>query len=388
MNLQNLRQASHALRSQFFICGVLFATWGVHVPTVKAHYGLDERELAGAMLAAGVGSLLALSQAGRAVAKLGPRGVALITGPAVCIAIASLIASTHIAALFALMLAFGALMSLLDVAVNAEASEIERLSGAHVMSGFHGMFSLGGMFGAGLGSAATALGFTPQQHLLVAAGIGLPVLVVGAFFMLPVEPQPAEAKPQSRIPRGALLLIGVLAALGLVTEGAMYDWSVLYMKQERGADTATAALAYAAFSAAMAGGRFCGDWVRARWPSITVMRWSGALAAIGMALVLMLPWPTASLLTFAIVGLGLANVVPVLFSAASNLPGVPPAHGIATVSSVGWLGMMAGPPMIGFIAHASSLAVGLIVVVVFAAVMALAARQALAGVRDQRSPSQ
>ena len=118
------------------------------------------------------------------------------------------------------------------------------------------------------------------------------------------------------------------------------------------------------------------------------MRWSGALAAIGMALVLMLPWPTASLLTFAIVGLGLANVVPVLFSAASNLPGVPPAHGIATVSSVGWLGMMAGPPMIGFIAHASSLAVGLIVVVVFAAVMALAARQALAGVRDQRSPSQ
>ncbi|XHS79654.1 MFS transporter [Burkholderiaceae bacterium UC74_6] len=384
----NLRQASHALRSQFFICGVLFATWGVHVPTVKAHYGLDERELAGAMLAAGIGSLAALSQAGRAVAKLGPRGVSLLTGPACCVAIASLIASQHVAALFALMLVFGALISLLDVAVNAEASEIERQTGAHVMSGFHGMFSLGGMFGAGLGSAATALGFTPQQHLLLAAGIGLPTLIVGSFFMLPVEPQPDDGgKPHSRIPRGALLLIGVLAALGLVTEGAMYDWSVLYMKQERASDTATAALAYAAFSAAMAGGRFCGDWVRARWSPIAVMRCSGTLAAVGMALVLVLPWPMASLLTFALVGLGLANVVPVLFSAASNLPGVPPAHAIAAVSSVGWLGMMAGPPMIGFIAQASSLTVGLIVVVVFAAVMALAAQRALADVH-QGSPSQ
>jgi len=380
----NLRQASYALRSQFFICGVLFATWGVHVPTVKAHYGLDERELAGAMLAAGIGSLAALSQAGRAVAKLGPRGVSLLTGPACCVAVALLIQSSHVAVLFALMGAFGALISLLDVAVNAEASEIERQTGAHVMSGFHGMFSLGGMFGAGLGSAANALGFTPQQHLLMAAGIGLPMLVVGAFFMLPVESQPEETHRGSRIPRGALLLIGVLAALGLVTEGAMYDWSVLYMKQERASDTATAALAYAAFSAAMAGGRFCGDWVRARWSPITVMRWSGALAAVGMALVLALPWPMASLLTFAIVGLGLANVVPVLFSAASKLPAVPPAHAIAAVSSVGWLGMMAGPPMIGFIAQASSLTAGLIVVVVFAAVMALAARHALAGAHQAR----
>ena len=380
----NLRPASHALRLQFFVIGVLFATWGVHVPTVKSHYGLDERGLALAMLTAGVGSLASLSQAGRIVAWLGPRGVSLLAGPACCLAVAGLIATTSLPVLLALMLAFGAFGSLFDVAVNAEASEIERVSGGHLMSGFHGMFSLGGMCGAGLGSAATALGFTAQQHLLLAAGLCMPTVIVAAFFMLPVEAPSEEAKRPMGIPRGALLLIGILAALGLITEGAMYDWSVLYMKQERGSDVATAALAYAAFSAAMAAGRFGGDWVRSHWSPVKVMRWSGALAAIGMALVLLLPWPMASLLTFAAVGLGLSNVVPVLFSAASRLPGVAPAHGIAAVSSLGYLGMMAGPPLIGVLAHASSLTLGLSTIVLFAAVMSLAAKRAL----GQGSPSQ
>ena len=374
----------HALRSQFFVLGLLFSTWGVHVPTVKAHYGLDDRGLAMAMLTGGVGSLLVLSQAGRIVGRLGPRKVSLLMGLALCVAVACLIASTHLAALLAVMLAFGATGSLFDVAINAEASEIERLSGEHLMSGFHGMFSLGGMFGAGLGSAATALGFTAQEHLLLATGLCVPAVVVASLFMLPVEPAAEEAKGPMGIPRGALLLIGVLGALGLITEGAMYDWSVLYMKQERGSDAPTAALAYAAFCAAMAIGRFGGDWVRARWSPVTLMRWSGALAAAGMALVLLAPWPLASLLTFAAVGLGLSNVVPVLFSAASKLPGVAPAHGIAAVSSLGYLGMMAGPPLIGLLAQAWSLTLGLSTVVLFAAVMGLAAKRALA----QGSPSQ
>ena len=378
----------HALRSQFFVLGVLFSSWGVHVPTVKAHYGLDDRQLAMAMLTGGVGSLIALSQAGRVVARLGPRRVSLLMGLACAASVAALIASTQIAALLIVMLAFGVTGSLFDVAINAEASEIERLSGGHLMSGFHGMFSLGGMCGAGLGSAATALGFSAQQHLLLATGLCVPAVVIASLFMLALEPAAEEAKRPMGIPRGALLLIGVLAALGLITEGAMYDWSVLYMKQERGSDAPVAALAFAAFSAAMAIGRFGGDWARARWSSVTLMRWSGALAAAGMALVLLLPWPIASLLTFAAVGLGLSNVVPVLFSAASKLPGVAPAHGIAAVSSLGYLGMMAGPPLIGLLAQASSLTVGLSTVVLFAAVMGLAARRALGNASAQGSPSQ
>ena len=374
----NLRSASHALRSQFFISGLLFATWGVHVPTVKNHYDLDERGLALAMLAAGVGSLGALSQAGRVIARWGPAQVARLTGLLCCAAVASLVASSHLAVLLTLMLLFGVCASLFDVAINAEASEVERLGGGHVMSGFHGMFSLGGMCGAGLGAITQAVGLTAQEHLLLAAGLAVPAVLAASAFMLPMQaPEPGAREPLS-LPRGALLLIGLLAALGLLSEGAMYDWSVLYMKQERASGPGTAAMAYAAFSAAMALGRFGGDAVRARWSPVAVLRWSGALAAAGMATALLLPWSATALLGFAVVGLGLSNVVPVLFSAASRQPDVAPAHGIAAVSSVGYLGMMAGPPLIGVVAHATSLGAGLIAVAVFAAAMALAAQQALA----------
>lgn len=157
----------------------------------------------------------------------------------------------------------------------------------------------------------------------------------------------------------------------------MYDWSVLFLKQERASDAGTAALAYASFSAAMAAGRFGGDWVRARLAPRRLMRLSGWLAAAGMTLSLLVPSPLAGLVGFALVGLGLSNVVPVLFSAASQVPGVPPAHGIAAVSSVGYLGMMAGPPLIGLIAERFSLTAGLVVVVVFAAFMALSAKRAM-----------
>lgn len=157
----------------------------------------------------------------------------------------------------------------------------------------------------------------------------------------------------------------------------MYDWSVLFMKQERDSTASTAALAYASFSGAMAVGRFGGDWVRARLSGTALMRASGVLAAAGMALALAVPSAAVALAGFALVGLGLSNVVPVLFSAASRVPGVSSAHGIAAVSGVGYLGMMAGPPLIGLVAEHSSLTAGLVVVVVFAVFMALSARRAM-----------
>jgi predicted MFS family arabinose efflux permease len=265
-------------------------------------------------------------------------------------------------ALLAVMLVFGISGSLMDVAINTEATEIEHQSGRPLMSGFHGMFSLGGMAGASLGSAAPSLGLSAQGHLFVATGLGAVVSLLASRAMLPVPDQPAGEKQPLSLPRGPLLLLGVLASMGLIAEGAMYDWSVLFMKQERDSVASTAALAYASFSGAMAAGRFGGDWVRARLSGPVLMRASGVLAAAGMALA---------------VGLGLSNVVPVLFSAASQVPGVSSAHGIAAVSGVGYLGMMAGPPLIGLVAEHSSLTHGLLVVVVFAVFMALTAKRAL-----------
>jgi len=244
------------------------------------------------------------------------------------------------------------------------------------MSGFHAMFSLGGMVGAGVGSLLPLLGWTPQTHLLVACGTGM-VLILGACAaMLKMRTDAGESQPLS-LPRGVLALIGTLAALGLIAEGAMYDWSVLFMKQERGSDATISALGYASFSLAMALGRFGGDWVRARVAPVPLMVASGLLAAAGMATALLVPLADAGLLGFALVGLGLSNVVPVLFSAASKVPGVSAAHGIAAVSSLGYLGMMAGPPLIGMLAEHTSLTAGLSCVVFFAVIMAMSASRAL-----------
>jgi predicted MFS family arabinose efflux permease len=369
-------RATWAVRLQFFIAGALFATWGVHVPTVKLHYAIGEQALAIAMLAAGVGAVLTLTQAGRIVGRHGPRRAALVSGVLCVVSVAALLSTTSYVGLLAVMVVFGIGTSLFDVSINAAASDLERLDGRSLMSGFHGMFSLGGMVGAALGSALLARQVEPNAHLVAAAFGSLVAIVAAAAVMLQTVAGANEDGPRFALPRGVLALLGILAALGLIAEGAMYDWSVLYMTQELHSEPGFAALAYASFSAAMAAARFGGDWVRERVSPPVLMSSSAALAAVSMAAVLWIAHPVVTLVGFALVGLGFANVVPVLFSTAAKVD-PNPAHGIAVVASLGYLGMMAGPPLIGIIAEYSSLTIGLVSVAVFAAVLAAAAPRAL-----------
>jgi fucose permease len=375
---RTLHRAVWALRAQFFVAGALFATWGVHVPNVKAHYALGEQALGIAMLASGVGSIVALLQAGRVLARHAPRRVVPLMAVACVAAVGSLLVPDRYGVLLALMLAYGIAAALFDVAINDEATEIERQAGRPLMSGFHGMFSLGGMVGAASWSLLAPAGVSAMAHLVgAAATLGVMALVASPFMLRQVRHQQAGGTPLS-LPRGPLVLLGVMAALGLLGEGAMYDWSVLYLRQELAAPAGLASLGYASFSGAMAAGRFGGDWVRARVRPGTLLRASGVLGALGMTLALAVPHPLAALAGFALVGVGFSNIVPVLFSAAGQQPGIAPAHGIAAVSSVGYFGLMAGPPVIGFIAEARSLTAGLLVVIFFSAVVAAMAERALA----------
>ncbi|MDI1259021.1 MFS transporter [Aquabacterium sp.] len=369
------QHATWAIRGQFFAAGALFATWGVQVPMVKAHYGLSETTLALAMLAAGIGSVTGLTQAGRIVGRLGPRTVAGVTGLLAALAITLLLATNHPVALLTLMLTFGLAASLFDVAINVAASEIERQAKRPLMSGFHGLFSLGGMAGAGFGSVMQGLGVSATLHLLT-AGVACAFLTIwGYLHMHGRRDTPSDGGLV--LPRGVLGLIGALAALGLLCEGAIYDWSVLYMRESLQAPPATAALAYASFSGAMAATRFGGDYLRARISSVRLVQVCGVLAALGMALTLVTDDPIVALLGFALIGLGLGNVVPVLFSAAARVPGVKPADGIAAVAALGYLGMMVGPPLIGVVAEWQTLSSGMALVMLFAATLSLAARRAL-----------
>jgi predicted MFS family arabinose efflux permease len=365
------------LRALFLVAGVLFATWGVHVPTVKLHYGLGEQALALAMLAGGVGAIGGLTQAGRLIGRHGPRVVALAAGAVCAVSIGLLLAFDDVASLWALMVVFGVSNSLLDVSINVAATDLEARAGRPLMSGFHGMFSLGGMVGAAVGGALLAGGVPPTSHLMAATLAGLVLVGFGCWTMPRLAKAGEGGGSAFILPRGTLLLIGVLAALGLIAEGAMYDWSVLYVKQELQSDAPTAALAYASFSGAMAAARFGGDWVRSRLSSALLVRASGLLAAAGMSLALLTRSPEVALFGFALVGLGFANIVPVLFSAAATVPGIKPADGIAAVASLGYFGMMVGPPLIGFVAEHRSLTSGLATVVLAAVLLAAAARTAL-----------
>jgi predicted MFS family arabinose efflux permease len=276
-----------------------------------------------------------------------------------------------------LLAAFGLVTSVFDVAINTEAAQLEMQSGTPLMSGMHGMFSLGGMAGAATGSAVLAAGMGAQTHLLLVAAVMVLLVAVSSTRMLPkavATGNAAGADHSFRLPRGPLAVLGVLAALGLIAEGAIYDWSVLYMQQELGSLQKQAALAYAAFSAAMAAARFGGDAMRARFTPVALLRGSGVLAAAAMTLVLSTDLPWLALVGFAGVGVGFANVVPILFGASARVPGVEPASGIASVSAVAYLGFMAGPAVIGLLARASSLTAALYVVVIFAAALAASAR--------------
>ncbi|WP_418317664.1 MFS transporter [Piscinibacter sakaiensis] len=373
---QQLARARWATRAQFAALGLLAGAWGVHIPSVKAHYQLDEFNLSLMLLAGGCGAVSMLFVAGRAIGRFGARRGAAMAGLAVCAALMLVLAWAGIVPLLLTMLLLGAGMSLFDVAINAEGTALESLGGRSVMSNLHAMFSVGGMAGAGLTSLLLRAGVAPLLQLLLVGSAVAVLIVVASRSMLEVHPRD-DSLPQAHFawPRGQLLVIGLLVFCGMTAEGVMYDWSVLYLEQQVLMSQAQAGLGYAAFAAAMAATRFAGDALRSRFAERRVLGFGAAVAATAMAIVLVSGHPLLSVVGFALVGAGLAPVVPILFSAATRVRGVSRAAAIASASSVGYVGFMVGPPLIGGIAHASSLTIALGVVVVAAALLAIGARR-------------
>ena len=367
--------ARGATRVQFFCLGAAFGTWGVHVPSAKLHYALGDVGLAFALFAAGVGAVLALFRAGAIVGRVGARAACVGSGSVVCATLALLLATPAYALLLLWLTLFGAAGAIFDVAINTEGSALEAEGGRKVMSGFHAMFSVGGMAAAGVGAWLLRHGVAAPVHLGVAGGVLAMAIGIASRSMLPTAPPEPVALGGGSRPRGVLLLLGLLAAAGMLAEGAMYDWSVLYLHLELGAPQSAAALGYASFTGAMAAGRFGGDALRARFSAARLLGASAALAAVAMAAVLLVADPRLALLGFALVGLGLANVVPILLAGATRVPGVAPAAAIATVSALGYAGFLCGPPLVGALAEATSLTVALGLVVAASAVLGWGARR-------------
>jgi len=375
-SLSDLRRARWATRLLFMALGTLAGTWGAHIPSLKARYAINEATLSMVLLAAAIGAVLSLFVAGRVVGRFGARKVAVVSALVMSLMLGVVLEYPGVATLLPTMLLFGASMSLFDVAINTEGSELESLSGRAIMSNLHGMFSVGGMTGAAIAAYLLGAGVAPRLQLFgVCAGVAV-VAVIASRGMLETHAAPADEGEKSHFawPRGLLLIIGLLIFAGMTAEGVMYDWCVLYLKQDVGMPQAQAALGYATFSAAMALARFGGDFLRSRYSERALLRFGASLAAVAMAVVLLSANPWVALVGFALAGAGLAPVAPILFNAATRVPGVSRAAAIASVTSIGYSGFMIGPPVIGSIATAASLTWALCAVVLASVVLAYGAR--------------
>src|SRR5260364_253513 len=333
MQTNTLLRARLGTMALFFISGALYASWGLHVPTIKEKFALSDIMLAVALFMVAAGPISIITHIGVWVARAGGRTACTAGGLFVCACLALLVWIPWFALLLPLLVLFGISTGVMDVAVNAEAASVEIALRRPIMSMMHGVFSIGGATGAALGGLALSAGMTPLRHLLLVSAIGAIVALIARPALLPPADTRAAAQPRGSW-RG-LWLLGSLACVAFIAEDALYDWTTVYMRDSLHTQYGVAGAAYAVFSAGMALGRFFGDPIRARLGNQKCVQLSGVLACIGMSIALVWQTPWAALAGFMLTGLGLANLVPVMFAAAARVQGAHAAESIAR----GWYGL-------------------------------------------------
>jgi predicted MFS family arabinose efflux permease len=365
------RAARFAVATLFFLNGALFATWVARIPALQVQRGFNHAELGLALLALAMGAMVAMPLAGLATARFGSAAVSKASVLLFCAFLPVLpIAPNTVVFVIALIL-FGAAHGTMDIAMNAHAVEVEKEYRVPIMSSFHALFSIGGLTGAAAGGGLASIGLTPAIHFAIVGAL-FTVTAAAVFRWLKLAPKKiaiAPSRPSEQRTFLTLLRMPGLAALGTVAlcvmmgEGAIADWSGVYLRTVREAPESVAALGYAVFSVAMAVGRLFGDFLSARLGAVRLVRAGGLTAAAGLLGALTLPGTAPTLIGLGLVGLGFSAIVPIVFSAAGRTAGITPAVALATVTTTGYLGFLIGPPVIGFAAEFVGLPIALGIIV-------------------------
>lgn len=359
-------------RLTFLLSGMALGAWAPLVPFARDRAGIEDAQLGLLLLCFGVGSLLAMPIAGVLTTRKGCRFVALIGGLMICMMLPLLASLSSFAALALALGLFGAGLGSIDVAMNVQGLMVEQDHGRPLMSGFHGLFSLGGIASAGLMSLLLWAGLSPLPAVSVVVAIIAGLLLWHARHLLPYgadDPSAPFARPTTRV-----LIIGLLCFVALLVEGAVLDWSAVFLNTEHHVDTAIAGGAYAVFSLTMAAGRFCGDALRQRFGPVQLLVAGGLVVMVGFAMAVLLePWPLF-LLGFALIGIGLSNTFPVWCSVVGAQTAMPAGLAIATITAIGYSGILLGPALIGFVAHGIGLRLALLGVGVLMLAQVLSAR--------------
>ena len=352
-----------AVGGLFFVQGLCFSSWASRIPAVQQRMGLSDRDLGLVLFAIPIGLMLSLPLAGWLVARYGSRRVVLGGNVFFGTTLLLLGAAQNQAQLIGAMLLFGLASNLANISVNTQAVGVEALYGGRsIMASFHGLWSLAGFTGAAIGSVMIGWGVAPLPHFGLSVALMLGLLLLCRPYILPRDaPRPAD-QPIFVLPDRSLLLLGLLAFCSMICEGAMFDWSGVYFKKVVLAEEAWISAGFVAFMSTMAGGRFVSDWFVGRFGRRRTLQLSGLLTAGGLLLAVLLPQLPTAVAGCLLVGAGVSSVVPLVYGAAGRSTTMSAGVALAAVSTVGFLGILLGPVLIGLVAGATSLRVSFTII--------------------------
>ncbi|GAB3295873.1 MFS transporter [Hymenobacter tenuis] len=357
----------------FFVAGLCFASWASRIPDIGLKLGLSEGELGQLLLALPVGSMLALPVAGWMVHTYGSRVVVLLATCMYAGFLPLLGWATGFWSLAGCLVLFGFAGNLLNISVNTQAIGVQAAYGKPIMASFHGLWSLAGFLGGALGTLLIRWQQTPLWHFTLVMGLGLVLTVLAHQHTLPQDTGSDASGPSLRRPEPYLLRIGLIAFCGMLCEGCMFDWSGVYFQKVVRPDAALVTTGYVACMSTMALGRFISDYFTHRFGTNRMLQISSALITVGLLTAVVWPAFIPSVIGFLLVGFGIASVTPLAYSAAGQSTTVSPGVALAMVSTIGYLGFLLGPPLIGLVAEFSSLRVSFALVAGLGAAIGLLA---------------
>lgn len=358
------RAARLSIGAFFFLAGVCFASWASRIADIKQYMHLSDGGLGAVLFALPVGLLISLPFSGWLVTHYGSRQ--MVIPAALCYV--CLLPLLGVAAtpwqLATVLFFFGLVGNLLNISVNTQAVSLEALYGRSIIASFHGIWSLAGFTGGAIGMLMVYLQMTPLQHFSTISAAVI-VLAFLCFRNLLKKDINAETKPPLFAKPDVLLLkLGSIALCCMICEGTMFEWSTVYFRKIVQVPKELTILGYTSFMFTMAGGRFIGDWLATRLGTKHMLQWSGLIIASGLSLAILLPYIVPATAGFLLVGIGVSSVVPLVYGEAGRSKTFSPGVALAAVSTIGYLGFLAGPPMIGFIAEAVNLRLSFTVIAV------------------------
>lgn len=366
-------QARWAVGATFLLHGILIGSWVPHIPLAKERLDVGPAVFGLALLAFAGGAVFAMPTAGVLINRFGSARLTALTGFAFCLAILGPIFAPSLLTFVIAGFVMGMFVGSMDVAMNAHGIAVEKALKFPTMSMLHGGFSIGGMIGAFLGAALLKL-YGEAAQAFITSALCFSMQAIAMRFYLPASVDKGLSGSHFAWPTKATVGLGLLCFLALMIEGSILDWAAIMMREKFLVDASFAALAFGFYQGGMSVARLSGDWLRLKFGAVRMVTTSAWLAAAGTAVALLVPSPYVAMAAFAIAGLGLGNVAPVLFAGGGRLEPDAPGRGIAAVTTLGYAGFLAGPPLIGFAAQVTSLPAALFLTVIAALIIAFYSR--------------